>query len=91
MQIYEPGGTLRDAVQAIETGRYVLPAIQRGHVWRPDQICRLFDSIMRGIPFGTFLFWRVEPKSLAREFSSSKMTPWSASGPRNASVPSATR
>ena len=62
-QMYKPGGTLRDAVQAIETGRYVLPAIQREFVWRPDQICRLFDSIMQGIPFGTFLFWRVEPKS----------------------------
>ncbi|MBP0447874.1 DUF262 domain-containing protein [Roseomonas sp. SSH11] len=61
--MYKPGGTLRDAVQAIETGRYVLPAIQREFVWRPDQICRLFDSIMQGIPFGTFLFWRVEPKS----------------------------
>ena len=61
--MYKPGGTLRDAVQAIETGRYVLPAIQREFVWRPDQICRLFDSIMQGIPFGTFLFWRVEPTS----------------------------
>lgn len=41
----------------------MLPAIQREFVWRPEQICRLFDSIMQGIPFGTFLFWRVEPKS----------------------------
>ena len=62
--MYKPGGTLRDAVQAIEMGRYVLPAIQREFVWRPDQISRLFDSIMQGIPFGTFLFWRVEPKSV---------------------------
>ena len=61
--MYKPGGTLRDAVQAIETGRYVLPAIQREFVWRPDQVCRLFDSIMQSIPFGTFLFWRVEPRN----------------------------
>ena len=62
--MYKPGGTLRDAVTAIEKGDYVLPAIQREFVWKPEQICRLFDSIMQGIPFGTFLFWKVEPESV---------------------------
>lgn len=62
--MYKPGGTLRDAVTAIEKGEYVLPAIQREFVWKPEQICRLFDSIMQGIPFGTFLFWKVEPESV---------------------------
>lgn len=62
--MYKPGGTLRDAVTSIEQGNYVLPAIQREFVWKPEQICRLFDSIMQGIPFGTFLFWRVEPASV---------------------------
>jgi hypothetical protein len=36
-----------------------LPAIQRKFVWDPEQIERLFDSIMRGYPIGTFLFWFV--------------------------------
>lgn len=63
--MYKPGGTLKDAVTAIERGDYVLPAIQREFVWKPEQICRLFDSIMQGIPFGTFLFWKVEPASIA--------------------------
>ena len=62
--MYKPGGTLRDAVTAIERGDYVLPAIQREFVWKPEQICRLFDSILQGIPFGTFLFWKVEPASV---------------------------
>lgn len=39
-----------------------LPAIQRHFVWRQDQICKLFDSMMRGYPIGTFLFWEVEDK-----------------------------
>ena len=30
-------------------------------MWRPDQITTLFDSLMRGYPIGTFLFWKVEP------------------------------
>lgn len=34
-----------------------LPAIQRKFVWKYEQIERLFDSIMRGYPIGTFLFW----------------------------------
>lgn len=41
----------------------VLPAIQREFVWRPDQIYRLFDSLMQGYPFGTFLYWRVNPEN----------------------------
>lgn len=36
-----------------------LPAIQRKFVWEPEQIERLFDSIVRGYPIGTFLFWFV--------------------------------
>ena len=41
----------------------MLPAIQREFVWRPGQICRLFDSLMQGYPFGTFLYWRVDPEN----------------------------
>lgn len=59
--MYKPGGTIRDALRRIERSEYVLPAIQREFVWKPDQIARLFDSLMQGYPFGTFLFWRVEP------------------------------
>jgi hypothetical protein len=39
----------------------VLPAIQREFVWDTDQICRLFDSLMRRYPIGPFLFWQVDP------------------------------
>lgn len=39
--------------------KYFLPDIQRPFVWKPDQIYALFDSIMRGYPINTFLFWKV--------------------------------
>ncbi len=55
-ELYKPGGTLRDALTHIEQKRSVLPAIQREFVWKPNQICELFDSLMQGFPFGTFLF-----------------------------------
>ncbi len=61
--MYKPGGTIADALQRIEKGDYVLPAIQREFVWKPEQIERLFDSLMQGYPFGTFLFWKVEPQT----------------------------
>ncbi|CAG0967243.1 hypothetical protein METP3_01221 [Methanosarcinales archaeon] len=37
--------------------KYFLPHIQRSFVWKEDQIVRLFDSLLRGYPIGTFLFW----------------------------------
>lgn len=36
---------------------YYLPAIQRPFVWEPEQIVRLFDSLMQGYPISSFLFW----------------------------------
>ena len=64
--MYKPGGTIADAMQAIERKEYVLPAIQREFVWKTSQIERLFDSFMQGYPFGTFLFWRVSPETSGR-------------------------
>ena len=59
--MYQQGGTIKQALDKIVSNGYVLPAIQREFVWSPDQICRLFDSLMQGYPFGEFLFWRIEP------------------------------
>jgi hypothetical protein len=58
--MYKPGGTIAEALGRIQNKSYVLPAIQREFVWKPEQIERLFDSLMQGYPFGTFLFWKVE-------------------------------
>jgi hypothetical protein len=64
--MYKPGGTIADALGAIQKKDYVLPAIQREFVWKPDQIERLFDSLMQGYPFGTFLFWKVAPETSSK-------------------------
>ncbi|CAP14146.1 DUF262 domain-containing protein [Halobacterium salinarum] len=39
---------------------YLMPAIQREFVWDKNQILDLFDSVLRGYPIGSFLFWRVK-------------------------------
>lgn len=41
---------------------FFLPHIQRELVWNEKQIFRLFDSLLRGYPIGTFLFWKIEEK-----------------------------
>jgi len=60
--MYQSGLTIKDVLEDVSKNLYVLPAIQREFVWNPEQICRLFDSLMQGYPFGTFLFWKVEPE-----------------------------
>lgn len=40
-----------------------IPAIQRPYVWTPEQIIRLFDSLMRGYPIGALMFWDLPPGS----------------------------
>lgn len=64
--MYQSGLTIKDALESVSRNLYVLPAIQREFVWKPDQISRLFDSLMQGYPFGTFLFWKVEPEKSAQ-------------------------
>ncbi len=63
--MYQQGGTIKQALDRIISNEYVLPAIQREFVWSPDQICKLFDSLMQGYPFGEFLFWRIKPERSA--------------------------
>lgn len=60
--MYQSGLTIREALDSVSKNLYVLPAIQREFVWDPEQISRLFDSLMQGYPFGTFLFWNVQPE-----------------------------
>jgi len=44
----------------ITQGRLVLPDLQRDFVWQEDQIRLLFDTIMRGYPFGGLLIWNTQ-------------------------------
>jgi hypothetical protein len=44
----------------IDTGQIKLPMFQREFVWDKDQSARLIDSILKGYPIGTFIFWRTK-------------------------------
>jgi hypothetical protein len=51
-----------------EDGGFWLPNIQRPFVWGTDQICRLFDSILREYPISTLLIWKTSNSIRCRKF-----------------------
>src|SRR3990170_9034955 len=61
--------TVKEAVENIHAKEYLLPAIQREVVWDVDQITKLFDSLMRDYPIGSFLFWYVDRKNSGKYVS----------------------
>lgn len=56
--------TIKNLIKKIDNNEYVLPALQREFVWKPEQIERLFDSIMKGYPIGSFLFWNIQNENI---------------------------
>ena len=58
---YQAPTTIKATLDQMSRHDIVLPAIQRELVWQPEQMCKLFDSLMQGYPFGTFLYWGVRP------------------------------
>jgi hypothetical protein len=62
---FETPITIEKIIQGIQENKYVLPAIQREFVWDEEQIQKLFDSLMRGYPIGSFLFWKINSSNLS--------------------------
>jgi len=58
--------TIVEALKRVQRQDLVLPAIQRSFVWDEEQIVKLFDSILRGYPIGSFLSWQVEPQTASQ-------------------------
>lgn len=61
---FETPISIQKAINEIQSNKYVLPAIQREFVWSAKQIENLFDSLLRGYPIGSFLFWKVKPDKI---------------------------
>jgi hypothetical protein len=54
---YQPY-SIRKILDAVVGGEVRIPAFQRGFVWEMDRVAYLLDSIYKGYPFGSLLFWR---------------------------------
>lgn len=50
--------SVQELVEDLLAGRIRIPEFQRGWKWKRDQILNLLDSIYRGYPIGSLLFWQ---------------------------------
>ncbi len=55
-----PTVSIRAILEQILSGQVRIPAFQRGFVWDPEQVAYFMDSIYKGYPFGSLLFWRTK-------------------------------
>ena len=46
-----------------------LPEIQRSYVWKPTQVAKLIESLYRGYPTGSLLFWKTSETPRSRGFA----------------------
>jgi len=51
---------LEDLLDEIAEGKYKIPVFQRDFVWKYSQMLDLFDSILKGYPIGSLLFWQTK-------------------------------
>ena len=50
---------IEDAVRMMGNNSLLLPAIQREFVWKKQAIELMFDSMLRGYPINTLMFWKI--------------------------------
>jgi len=49
-------------ISDIECGRLKIPQFQRNFVWEIKKSANLLDSIIKGYPIGTFIFWKTKER-----------------------------
>jgi uncharacterized protein with ParB-like and HNH nuclease domain len=54
--------TFTSLVGEIEKGQIKIPQFQRDFVWTIQKSASLIDSIVKGYPIGTFIFWRTRER-----------------------------
>lgn len=63
MKLPEPQTrTYPSLIAEIENGQLKIPQFQRDFVWTIQKSASLMDSIIKGYPIGTFIFWRTKEK-----------------------------
>jgi hypothetical protein len=63
----DTGYVLSHIIEDIKHGRTALPDIQRPFVWSTAKIRDLFDSLYRGYPVGTLMFWETGAETGTRQ------------------------
>lgn len=63
----DTGYALTHLIEDIKHGNIALPDIQRPFVWSATKIRDLFDSMYRGYPIGTLMFWETGVETGTRQ------------------------
>lgn len=61
--MFQPDPTFQSyssLITSIENGQIKIPQFQREFVWDKKKSAALLDSIVKGYPIGTFIFWRTK-------------------------------
>ena len=56
--------SIHEICNSIKNQELILPDIQRKFVWDERKIICLFDSIMRGYPINTLMFWKLDTRDV---------------------------
>ncbi|GAA2255680.1 hypothetical protein GCM10010145_24820 [Streptomyces ruber] len=67
MAVERTNRDVRTLISQIAAGEIMLPEIQRGYVWKASQVARLIESLYRGYPAGSLLFWKTGQPAETRE------------------------
>lgn len=51
--------SIEEGISAVKDSDFILPALQRGFVWKDTDIVKLFDSIYKKYPFGSLLILKI--------------------------------
>ncbi len=51
-----------DLINEVQKGIIKIPKFQREFVWSIDKTAKLLDSILKGYPIGTFIFWQTDER-----------------------------
>lgn len=61
-------------VKFIESRHVAVPEFQRGFVWKTSQVKKLFDSLIKQYPVGSFILWETNKNIDARALDGEKLS-----------------
>lgn len=65
---------LHEICAKIDSGYYAIPVFQRNYVWKKEQVLDLFDSISKGYPIGSIMFWHTEDLYNSKDILTDQIT-----------------
>lgn len=69
MHVEKTERSIGELIGQIAASEIKLPELQREYVWKPTQVAKLIDSLYRGYPSGSLLFWEADEEPVVREIA----------------------